>query len=232
MWGWPRPRVPILYYHEIGTATQKHVVHPRAFAEQIDWLLEAGFSPLSLDALVEVYAGRRPAPARPVLLSFDDGRGGVLEHAAPELARRSVPAALYLVTDWLDGGAVPEGERYSDFVSWKDLPALRRAGFTLGSHGLRHHNLKRIPPAEAAREIADSKRRLEDALGTPVVHWSYPYGRRTRALARMVRRSGYRTAVVTGEAVNGPFAHLLHLRRLRVDGREPLSSLREKLSGA
>jgi len=228
--GWLAPaRVPILYYHEIGADAGKHVVTPAAFVEQLDWLLDAGFSPLSIDAVLEVYAGRRAAPPRPVVLSFDDGRAGVRDHAAPALAQRRLPAVLYLVTAWLDGAPAPESERYSGFVGWSDLPGLEAAGFSLGSHTVTHRNLKRIPLPEAEQEIVQSKRRLEDGLGRCVDHFSYPYGRRTRALERAVRRAGYRSAVVTGDRVNGRLPRRHRLRRLRVDGREPLAALRRKL---
>ena len=143
---------------------------------------------------------------------------------------RGLPAILYLVTGWLDGSPVPELERYSAFLSWSDLEALRAAGFTFGSHTVSHRNLKRIDPAEVAGEVRDSRLRLEQRLGRAVEHFSFPFGRRTRAVERAVRAAGYRTAVVTGERSNGRFARLHRLYRLRVDGREPLSSFRTSLS--
>jgi peptidoglycan/xylan/chitin deacetylase (PgdA/CDA1 family) len=182
---WLQPiRLPILYYHEIGTSAAKHVVHPADFEAQLDWLLEERFEALRMDDLVAIYAGRRLAPARGVLLSFDDGRRGVRDFAAPALARRGLPAILYLVTGWLDGAPIPEAERYSDFLEWSDLETLRRAGLSLGSHTVSHRNLKRIPPAEVEREVRDSRSRLEEKVGCPIEHFSFPYGRRTRATAR------------------------------------------------
>ena len=226
-----RIRLPILYYHEIGLARSKYVVHPAEFEAQLDWLLASGFEALSMDAVVAVYAGTRPAPARGVVLSFDDGRKGVRDFAAPALARRRLPAILYLVTDWLDGAPVLESERYSGLVGWADLEALRQAGFTLGSHTVSHQNLKRIGAAEVEREVRHSRLRLEQKLGCAVEHFSYPYGRRTRAVEHAVREAGYRTAVVTGERCNGRFARLHRLFRLRVDGREALARFQESLGG-
>lgn len=225
-----RLRIPILYYHEIGPERGKHVVHPGDFAAQMDWLAAEGFDVLAMDDLVDVYAGRRAAPARPVLVTFDDGRSGVLEHALPALARHRFPSTLYAVTDWLGGATVPEVERYSRFVGWSDLPTLQAGGMTIGSHTRSHRTLKKLAPADVEREIVDSKRRLEDALGAPVHHFSYPKGRSTPHARRVARDAGYRTAVATGERWNGRFARLHELGRLRVDGREPLRSLAERLA--
>jgi peptidoglycan/xylan/chitin deacetylase (PgdA/CDA1 family) len=129
------------------------------------------------------------------------------------------------------GARIPESERYSELVDWSDLEALRQAGFTLGSHTVSHQNLKRIGAAEMESEVRDSRRRLEQRLGFAVEHFSYPYGRRTRAAQRAVRAAGYRTAVVTGQRCNGRFARLHRLFRLRVDGREALASLEKGLGG-
>jgi len=233
MHAWLRPiRVPILYYHEIGRSPSKHVVSPEQFEAQLDWLVAEGFTALSMDDVRAVYERRQRAPERAIVLSFDDGRAGVRDFAAPALARRGLQAILYVVTGWLDGAPIPPVERYSEFIGWTDLEGLQQAGFSIGSHGVSHRNLKRIDPFEAEREVRDSRRRLEEKLGRRVDHFSFPYGRRTRAVAHAVRDAGYRTAVVTGERCNGRFARLHRLFRLRVDGRDSLESFQSRLLSA
>ena len=226
---WKRLRIPILYYHEIGLPSSKHVLAPGAFEAQRSWLADAGFQPLSLDAVADVYEGRREAPDRGMALTFDDGRSGVGRHAAAALSRRGWPATLYVVTGWLDGAEIPDAERYSEFLGWDEVRDLRDRGFTIVSHTVSHANLKRIPVEAAAEEISASRRRLEEALEAPVSHFSFPYGRRTRVAERLVQEAGYRTAKVTGERVNGRFARLHRLARIRVDGREPLEAFRARL---
>jgi len=213
-----RLRIPILYYHEIGPERSRHVVHPDDFAAHVQWLVDAGFEALSLDAVAEIYGGLRPVPRRPVAITFDDGRRGVLRHAAPLLARHGLAATCYVVTDWLDGRGIPDPERYSAFLAWSDLEDLIAAGVEVGSHTASHRNLKKLPPLEVEREVAGSRKRLEDRLARPVLHFSFPKGRCTRVALGAVRRAGYRTAAATGERWNGRLARLHRLARLRVDG--------------
>jgi len=212
------PRLPILYYHEIGPEASKHVVTPEAFAAQLDWLREARFQALSMDEVGLIARGRIRAPQRGVAITFDDGRAGVLRHAAPRLQALGWPATLYAVTDWLDGRPAPMADRYSDFLTWGDLAALTGAGMTVGSHTCSHRNLKKISPAELVTEVQGSRQRLEKHLGRPVTHFSFPKGRATRAAFRAVRSAGYRTAVLTGQRVNGRGLRPHHLFRLRVHG--------------
>jgi peptidoglycan/xylan/chitin deacetylase (PgdA/CDA1 family) len=225
-------RIPILYYHEVGPTRAKHVVHPDDFAAQLDWLADAGYTPLSIDALCDVLEGAAPEPQRPVVLTFDDGRAGVLRHAAPALGRRGFPATLYAVSDWLEGRGIPNVERYSDFLGWSDLTTLRGNGFTIGSHTLSHRTLKQLPAAEQVREVVESRSRIEQGLGVPVCHFSFPKGRSTRTARRSARAAGYRSAVATGERCVGRLARLHDLGRLRVDGREDLVAYRHRVEGA
>jgi len=55
-------RLPILYYHEIGPDRSKYVVHPQDFVAQLDWLRSEGHAFLTLDEVLDLYAGRRAPP--------------------------------------------------------------------------------------------------------------------------------------------------------------------------
>ena len=223
-------RLPILYYHDIGPKQHKHIVHPDAFAAQLDWLRETEHEFLTLDDVLDIYTGRSDAPRRPVVLTFDDGRSGVLHYAAPYLADAGLPSTHYVVTDWLDGHNIPENERFSEFIGWGELAELRASGMGIASHGVTHRTLKRLPSDEVEREIRDSRRMLEDKLGEPVDHFSFPRGRTRRAVERRVRRAGYLSAVATGQSWNGPLARRFHLNRLRVDGYASLDDFQRMLT--
>jgi len=85
-----------------------------------------------------------------VLITFDDGRAGVLRHAAPVLARHRLPATAHVVTDWVEGRNIPDHDRYSEFLGWSELHELRGAGIEIGSHTISHRNLKRLNAEEVA----------------------------------------------------------------------------------
>lgn len=54
---------------------------------------------VSLGDLQAARQGQRPLPTNPVLITFDDGWRDTLTHAAPELARRGLPAVLFLASE-------------------------------------------------------------------------------------------------------------------------------------
>jgi len=58
-----------------------------------------------------------------------------------------------------------------------DVKAMRRAGMQIGAHTVSHPILARLSRAEAAKEIGDSKRFLEDLLGERISLFAYPNGK-------------------------------------------------------
>src|SRR5262249_33551246 len=76
----------------------------RTFAAHLDHIARC-YQVVSLERAVELLAGNGPEPRRdPAVLTFDDGYQDIVEHAAPILAARGMPATLFVTTDTLDGG--------------------------------------------------------------------------------------------------------------------------------
>lgn len=98
-----------------------------------------------------------------------------------ELARVPPPAAL--------------------MMSPQQVRQLHVAGMQIGAHTVNHPILARLGPAEAAREIGDSKRQLEAITGARVPLFAYPNGRHgddyDDATVALVRDAGFEAAVAT-----------------------------------
>lgn len=93
------PGLAVLCYHGIRTSDEStpfgglHVTeatferHCRLIADTCD--------PISLAQYREARRGLRTLPPRPVIVTFDDGYRGVLDHALPILERHGIPAAVF-----------------------------------------------------------------------------------------------------------------------------------------
>jgi peptidoglycan/xylan/chitin deacetylase (PgdA/CDA1 family) len=86
-------------------------------------------------------------------------------------------------------------------MTWDQIRQLRQRGQIVGSHSLTHPNLAYLKTAKLVREIAESKRILENKLKEPVVHFSYPgpilephFSKETVSLCE---ETGYKTAVTS-----------------------------------
>lgn len=228
-------RALILMYHQVDTpqSPQEHrfCTPPDEFARQMDHLVEA-YVPVTLDAMVAGLRGEAPLPERAVHVTFDDGFTGVLKHAAPVLAARRIPATMYAVSallgrsnDWMSSRGFPA----RPLMTAAELRELEHMGFTVGSHTCTHARLTEIPPDQVAREVADSRKALEDAMGKPVRHFAYPYGLHNDAVRQAVADTGYDTACSTVSGFNRRGEDGYRLRRIDVFGTDRLWQFRQKL---
>ncbi len=84
-------------------------------------------------------------------------------------------------------------------MSWEQIRELRRQGHAVGSHTVTHPNLAQVSADEAAREVRESRRVMEEKLGEAVVNFSYPspilQPHWSAATMAGCAAAGYRTAV-------------------------------------
>lgn len=210
----------VLMYHEVGAAAGSHSIYAMdrgRFAAHADWLaarVAAGW--VARRAEDPVAAG--------VAITFDDGYADALEVAAPLLAARRLPFAVFVTR-----GHVESGERR--YLSPSGLRALAAAGATIGSHGRTHVPLTSCDDAALDDELRGSREWLESVLGCAVGTLSYPHGavdaRVRDAAARAGYAVGYTSRFGPVRAGGDPLA------RPRVDvwARDRVGTLGAKLAG-
>jgi peptidoglycan/xylan/chitin deacetylase (PgdA/CDA1 family) len=189
--------VPILMYHRVGALhagepaiTRALTVPTRAFAAEMTWLHDHDFhaiTPVELFAALEHGAS---LPAKPVMITFDDGYRDVLWNAAPVLHRLRMPATAFIIT-----GRISNGD--PSFLTWTEVRRLEARDFSIGSHTVHHLELTLLAPKEAFVELVASRRALEEHLHRPVPWFAYPSGRVDAALLPLVRKAGYVLAMTT-----------------------------------
>jgi peptidoglycan/xylan/chitin deacetylase (PgdA/CDA1 family) len=187
------------------------------------------------------YLDAAPLPARAVLLTFDDGYRDNLENALPILRRHGYPAVLFVPIGFLDDERpLPHEESLrllgirNQTVDWSELAELEAGGVRIESHGIGHRPLSELDPAEAAREIALSKLRLEQRLGREVAAFAFVKGSHADYRpehASLVQQSGYKIAFTSVSGANGAATDRFRLRRYNVEPY-PARTFELVLSGA
>jgi peptidoglycan/xylan/chitin deacetylase (PgdA/CDA1 family) len=224
-----RPAIPILMYHQVTPqpcpAFSKYAVTLKAFAAQIRWLAGAGYTPISLDALLAYRSGRGTLPLRPVIITFDDGFQDCADHAVPILKTHSFTAIFYLVAGlvgktsrWL------LSERGIEFplLDWATARQLKAAGFHCGSHSMSHPRLADLSPALCREELLWSRQLLEDNLGHEVRHLAYPFGSFNESVRAIAAETGYRSACSVRIGLSTVDDDPLVLHRVPISGQDSL----------
>ncbi|MBS0197405.1 MAG: polysaccharide deacetylase family protein [Planctomycetes bacterium] len=93
------------------------------------------------------------------------------------------------------------------------LRTLHRRGHEIGSHTLTHPMLPQLDDARLRAECADSKARLEECLGAPVVGLCYPNGSVDSRVRNAAKAAGYEYACTTRPGLNRSDVDALLLHR-------------------
>lgn len=219
-----KEKIPILMYHSISNhATPKFkqfTVSPQLFAEHMAYLHQHRYTPMTVTEFVAAQSqiGAK-LPERPVILTFDDGFADFYAEALPVLRRYGFAATLYVATGFINGTSRwlhHEGEANRPMLTWDQLSEISASGIECGGHSHSHSQLDTLSPAEASREIVQSKRLLEDHLGQNVLSFAYPFGYHTARISRQVQESGYTSACAVKHAMSSAMTNPFALARLMV----------------
>jgi peptidoglycan/xylan/chitin deacetylase (PgdA/CDA1 family) len=164
-------------------------------------LKEWGYTSIPATLLVEAIRFGAELPARPVVITFDDGDASVYTHAFPIMRELGFSGVNYLVFNYVG----TEG-----YLNVDQLKELSLAGWEVGSHTMTHADLTKSQAVEW--EVAQSRRSLEELLGVPVETFAYPFGEKATNLLTLVRKN-YSGAMGLGSTVNQGTHNFLYLSR-------------------
>jgi peptidoglycan/xylan/chitin deacetylase (PgdA/CDA1 family) len=215
--------VKVLMYHWVdpdpGRRLREWGLVPEVFEAQMTALAERGYQVLSLQDVIQVVRGERPASPKTVALTFDDGYRGLLEHVLPVLERFRFRATFALVSDRMGGTNTWDarhGDRPRPLMGWDEAATLVVRGMEIASHSRTHPFLTALSESEQEDEIRGSKEIIEDRLGVPVRFFCYPHGLLDARCRRLVASSGYEGACSSRFGGNAPGTDPFQLRRSEI----------------
>jgi peptidoglycan/xylan/chitin deacetylase (PgdA/CDA1 family) len=222
------PAVPVLAYHHLGSAPPGAAnaqlwVRARLLRRQLAAIDRAGYRAVTLARVWRAWHAGGTLPARPVVLSFDDGYASQYAVAARALKAHRWPGVLNLQVSRL---GVPGG------LARGQVRALIRAGWEIDAHSLTHPDLRTLTARRLAAEVAGSRRAIRSAFGVPADFFAYPYGRQDARVRAAVRRAGFLAATTAGGGFARRGADPFALGRVLIgQGRSPASVLRMLRAG-
>lgn len=203
---------PILLYHRVDVpeyALSPYYVTPEHFEQQLALLKNWGYETISMDLLARAIREGADLPARPLVISFDDGQLSVYENAFPIMKKFGFTGILYLVGTYVDA---------QTFMTSAQVQEMVAAGWEIGSHSMSHSNLTTLESDQQFYELKKSRAILEEKIGAPVHSFAYPFGYYNDGLMNMMPRAGYSTAVGVGYTYYQSEWNLYVLQRRDVKG--------------
>jgi peptidoglycan/xylan/chitin deacetylase (PgdA/CDA1 family) len=131
-----------------------------------------------------------------VSLTFDDGFQSIIENVLPELIERGIPATIFIPTGYI--GRKPDWiidqshEDCSEVVmTTEQIKGLPAELITIGSHTVRHSELKQIGEEILRRELIESRKKLQEITGREITLLSLPHGGYDDNVLELARQTGY-----------------------------------------
>jgi peptidoglycan/xylan/chitin deacetylase (PgdA/CDA1 family) len=213
--------VPILEYHVLGAAPAaapypELYVTRLDFHQQMDWLDQHGYEAVTLEAVEDAWHHGGTLPAKPVVISFDDGYRPQFTYALPELRKHGWPGLLNLKAEGSD-------------LYTSNVKAMIEAGWELAAHTINHQDLTTLGAAELEEEVAGSRKLLRREYHVPVANFCYPAGQFNETVIEAVEEAGYTgaTTEIPGYATRDkPY----ELARFEILGSTGVSGLTEDLA--
>lgn len=263
----PSEGVSVLMYHHLapegsyaGTENEKNaaIISVEAFATQMEYLANEGYTSLFLSELIELLQAGSPMPAKCVAITFDDAYESVYVYALPILQSYGLKGTVAIIGEQI--GRPAQGA-YKPIMlttlSRAQMEEMRQSGcFEFQSHSYALHRIVKINQHEdtgyaatsriylqeqSRRETAAEKldRLSEDFItqeqklasyGINANILLYPYGATDKALIDAARKAGIEAGftVQTGKVRQG--CDLYRLPRLTISSRDSMKSFIRKLN--
>lgn len=220
-------RVPILTYHYIGTnpnpddkkRTAVSVTNEN-FEAQLTYLKDNAFTPIKLTTLYDIYDGLVASPAKPVVLTFDDGYMDFYYNAFPILKKFNVPAVSFIPTGLMNQGY---------YLTWEQIREM--AGSELiefEDHTVNHKDLRKLTYEEIQAELTTSRTKLQSETGQTILFFAYPYGYYNKTVVTAARDAGFIGGITTNAGIST--GKSLTIPRLNVNGYTTLEGFIEKVT--
>lgn len=214
----PGVAVPVLMYHYVRPLPDPNVDHlgyglsvsPEALREQLQYLDTKGYTTITPEELYQSLESPKSLPAKPILLTFDDGYADFYTAAYPLLKEFNMKATLAVVTGFV-------GDAQGRYVTWSQLREMQSSGLvTMSAHSQSHINVAKH--ARGPQEIVRSKEIIEQRLSQKVTSFVYPSGAYSPAAIDTVHTAGYDLAFTTEPGLRHTIDQRYVLPRVRIKG--------------
>lgn len=189
--------IPILAYHNMDPVKKGSMtVSTARFTEQMAYLKNNGYTVIPLKEAVQYLQGKIASiPAKPVVITADDGREAVYKYMMPIIQKYHYPVTLFIFPSVISHAPWA--------LTWEQLKTLQNTGlFDIQDHTYSHPNFKQekrhLSPTAFAKavhyELVTSKNVLDQRLGTQVTLLAWPFGIYNMEVENAAANAGYTMA--------------------------------------
>ncbi|MEN8256524.1 MAG: polysaccharide deacetylase family protein [Thermodesulfobacteriota bacterium] len=212
----------ILIYHRFGDARYPTTnVSVEAFSEQMDFLLDNGYTVIPFAELISLLKNKTKIPEKTVVITIDDSYATVYENAWPILKKHGYPFSVFVYTKGVD-------QDYGDYMNWSQLRELKEHGVDLQDHTFGHKHLAFRQEnmdefgyrAWISGDLVKSMALFSRELGDTPRFLALPYGEYNQIVIEEAKALGYEAILTQDPGAVGSHSDLFNLPRQPILGDE------------
>jgi peptidoglycan/xylan/chitin deacetylase (PgdA/CDA1 family) len=211
--------VPILMYHEVKRHNVgKDVITPYEIESDLKYLKENQYTTISIQDLIDFVNKKKELPAKPIILSFDDGYLNNYVYVYPLLKKYDKKIVLSIIgknTD--DFTRIPDDSLDYSHVTWDQINEMMKSGLVeIQNHTYNMHHITRRRYG-CRRNQGESLEHYNQALTEDITKlqqeiiqmtgytpntFTYPYGRVSEESCSIIKRLGFKASLTCDYGVN------------------------------
>ncbi len=226
------PTALVLCYHIVESPQDPRMeISRETFQQHMRYLASTGYNVIPLRDLYDYVAGKKPSlPKNAIVITIDDGWRSTYTEVFPEMKRHHFPFTVFIYPRIIG--------QTSHAMTWKQVREMADYGVDIQSHSLSHpfltHRRHTSLDDKAydewlEKELAGSKRLLEQETGKSVAFVAYPYGDYDSAVVRTAAKAGYTAGLTCDYGPVRRGSDPLRMRRFAIDKRMDFASFRRFL---
>ncbi|MBN8617280.1 MAG: polysaccharide deacetylase family protein [Anaerolineae bacterium] len=217
--------VPILMYHYVSELPEDAdevrtdlTVTPDMFRAHMRYLSEQGYETVSLYELNDALAYGKALPAKPVILTFDDGYIDHYTNVFPILEAQGYTGTFFIITSRADA-------QDPAYMTWEQISEMSGTGMSMESHTKTHPDLRERSRDFLIYEILGSYESLKAFTGVSNHMFAYPVGRYDAMTLQIVGELPIWRAVTTQSGALQTTDNRLEMPRMRIHGTTTVGGL-------
>lgn len=240
----------VMYHSVLKSKSGKYIVSPDTFENDLRIYRDRGYVSVLPSEIAAYARGEGDLPAKPLLITFDDGHYNNLYYAHALLEKygmRALISPIGAFSEHSDSSGDDSNPNYSH-LTWAQIGKMASSGvWEVGNHTYNMHAYK--PRFGIARKAGESDAQYMQALrddigrmhemlkvksGVSVKTFAYPFGRYTPQSEKALKEMGYEITLTCNEGKTevrrGSPGSAFYIKRYNRDGDRSADWLIKKLA--
>jgi peptidoglycan/xylan/chitin deacetylase (PgdA/CDA1 family) len=213
--------LPVVMYHALikdKKYQNKFFINPVIFENDLKYLKENNYTPVFMEDLLDYVDKGAPLPAKPVLITFDDGFYNNYLYAYPLLREYNMKAVFSVIGSFSDTASKTNDKNaYYSYLTWDEIKELSASGYVeIQNHSYNMHDNKGARRGvqqkygesmdqyriSMEKDIGAMQDKILQVTGKSPTTFTYPYGYWNKNSQEVLKGMGFRSTLICSEGLN------------------------------